>query len=184
MTELLASLGVRCSSKRLTSPTLVHVRSREEINAAEEIAQRNPCRDFSEFKPLFEKAQARVGNRRASTVKYRTTRKSERAILFILNGQKVSSPTWETVHQRLRPAGSRLRVVYDNGTESDLLLRSLQRALNKDKASRRITEPGSARYFPMRKRKTTCRPATSTCLGANRNIRSSRKTGPSFTKSA
>jgi len=35
----------------------------------------------------------------------------------------------------------RLRVVYDNGTESDLLLRSLQRALNKDKASRRITEP-------------------------------------------
>jgi T5orf172 domain len=30
-------------------------------------------------------------------------------------------------------------VVYDNATESDLLLRSLQRALNKDKASRRIT---------------------------------------------
>jgi hypothetical protein len=36
---------------------------------------------------------------------------------------------------------SRLRVVYDNATESDLLLRSLQRALNKDKASRRITSP-------------------------------------------
>lgn len=33
----------------------------------------------------------------------------------------------------------RLRVIYDNATESDLLLRSLQRALNKDKASRRIT---------------------------------------------
>jgi hypothetical protein len=32
-------------------------------------------------------------------------------------------------------------VVYDNGTESDLLVRSLQRALNKDKASRRITDP-------------------------------------------
>jgi hypothetical protein len=29
--------------------------------------------------------------------------------------------------------------VYDNATESDLLVRSLQRALNKDKASRRIT---------------------------------------------
>jgi hypothetical protein len=36
---------------------------------------------------------------------------------------------------------ARLRVVYDNGTESNLLLRSLQRALNKDKASRRITKP-------------------------------------------
>ena len=32
----------------------------------------------------------------------------------------------------------RLRVIYDNGTESDLLLRSLQRALNKDTQSRRI----------------------------------------------
>lgn len=30
-------------------------------------------------------------------------------------------------------------MIYDNGTESDLLLRSLQRALNKDKSSRRIT---------------------------------------------
>ncbi len=41
----------------------------------------------------------------------------------------------------------RLRVIYDNGTESDLLLRSLQRALNKDKASRRITEPDFGPLF-------------------------------------
>jgi hypothetical protein len=38
-------------------------------------------------------------------------------------------------------------VVYDNGTESDLLLRSLQRALNKDKVSRRITEPDFGPLF-------------------------------------
>lgn len=42
---------------------------------------------------------------------------------------------------------SRLRVVYDNGTESDLLLRSLQRALNKDKTSRRITTPNLGPLF-------------------------------------
>ena len=41
----------------------------------------------------------------------------------------------------------RLRVVYDNGTESDLLLRSLQRALYKDKASRRIYRPGFGPLF-------------------------------------
>jgi hypothetical protein len=41
----------------------------------------------------------------------------------------------------------RLRVVYDNATESDLLLRSLQRALNKDKASRRITTPDFGPLF-------------------------------------
>ncbi len=42
----------------------------------------------------------------------------------------------------------RLRVVYDNGTEFDLLLRSLQRALNKDKSSRRITEPNLGPLYP------------------------------------
>jgi len=32
-------------------------------------------------------------------------------------------------------------VIHDNGTESDLLLRSMQRALNRDEASRRVTDP-------------------------------------------
>ena len=41
----------------------------------------------------------------------------------------------------------RLRVIYDNGTESDLLLRSLQRALNKDEAGRRITDPVAGPLF-------------------------------------
>jgi hypothetical protein len=34
----------------------------------------------------------------------------------------------------------RMRVIYDNGTESNPLFRSFQRALNKDKTSRRITK--------------------------------------------
>jgi len=48
---------------------------------------------------------------------------------------------WACVRCRNAPGrpDRRLRVIYDNGTESDLLLRSLQRALNKDKSSRRIT---------------------------------------------
>jgi len=42
---------------------------------------------------------------------------------------------------------ARLRVIYANGTESDLLLRSLQRALYKDDAGRRITEPTAGPLF-------------------------------------
>jgi T5orf172 domain len=38
-------------------------------------------------------------------------------------------------------------VIFDNGTESDLLARSLQRPLNKDKASRRINEPDLGPLF-------------------------------------
>jgi hypothetical protein len=36
---------------------------------------------------------------------------------------------------------ARLRVIFDNGTQSNMLMRSLQRALNKDDAGRRITDP-------------------------------------------
>lgn len=38
-------------------------------------------------------------------------------------------------------------MVYDNGTESDLLMRSLQRALYKDDAGRRITDPTAGPLF-------------------------------------
>jgi hypothetical protein len=40
-----------------------------------------------------------------------------------------------------------LRVIFDNGAESNMLLRSLQRALNKDEAGRRITEPVAGPLF-------------------------------------
>jgi len=41
----------------------------------------------------------------------------------------------------------RLRVIYDNGTESDVLQRSLQRALHRDNVARLITEPSAGPLF-------------------------------------
>jgi hypothetical protein len=145
--ELLASLGVEVAPMSdITS--LTHVRSREEINAAEEIAQRNPCRDFSEFKPLFEKAQGELETGERRTVKYQDKAEIKKGDLFILNGQKVYVADLgdSFINDYGRP-DRRLRVIYDNGTESDLLLRSLQRALNKDEGSRRITQPGFGPLF-------------------------------------
>jgi hypothetical protein len=42
---------------------------------------------------------------------------------------------------------ARLRVIFDNGTQSNLLMRSLQRALHKDEAGRRITYPAAGPLF-------------------------------------
>jgi hypothetical protein len=71
----------------------------------------------------------------------------EQGDLFILDGQKVmvADVGNEFVTDYGRP-DRRLRVIYDNGTESNLLTRSLQRALYKDKTSRRITKPG---FYPL-----------------------------------
>ena len=145
--QLLASLGVE-SAPEDDVAQLVHVRSREEIKAAEEIAQRNPCSDFDEFRPIFEKVQRELERGQRQTVTYRDHAGVKKGNLFILDGQKamVAEVGEEFISDYGRP-DRRLRVVYDNGTESALLLRSLQRALYKDKASRRITEPGFGLLF-------------------------------------
>ena len=144
-TELLAALGVD-ASKELTR--LVHVRSREEIKAAEEVAQRNPCNDFERFRPLFEAVQLELQSGARTTLKYADNAEVKTGDLFILDGQKiVVAEMKEPFVSDYGRSDRRLRVVYDNGTESDLLLRSLQRALNKDKTSRRITEPDLGPLF-------------------------------------
>lgn len=136
--ELLKALGVD-SGGDVTE--LVHVRSREEIKAAEDVAQRNPCKDFEEFQPLFEKVQRELASGLRQTLKYKDNAEVNVGDIFILDGQKVLvAGKGELFTNDYGRPDSRLRVIFDNGTESDLLVRSLQRGLNKDKASRRITE--------------------------------------------
>jgi hypothetical protein len=116
------------------------VRSRQEIKAAEEIAQRTPCKDFSQFKPLFKQVQQELDSGTRKTIKYQDNAAVNKGDWFILDGHKVLvADMGEPFVSDYGRQDCRLRVIYDNGTESDLLLRSLQRALNKDKVSRRIT---------------------------------------------
>jgi len=139
--ELLNSLGLNTPSENDVT-LLVHVQPRREIKAAEEIAQRNPCKDFDKFKTIFSQVQNDLETGVRQTLKYQDNAEINIDDLFILDGQKVlvADMGEQFITDYGRP-DRRLRVIYDNGTESDLLLRSLQRALNKDKTSRRITSP-------------------------------------------
>ena len=127
---------------------LTYVRSRQEIKAAEEIAQRTPCPDFKQFKPIFKQVQQDLESGVRQTLRYQDNAAVNQGDLFILDGQKVLVADMSEIFvgDHGRP-DARLRAVYDNGTESNLLLRSLQRALNKDKASRRITTPDLGPLF-------------------------------------
>lgn len=127
---------------------LQHVRPVAEKKAANEIANRETCSDFDRFKPLFEKVQSDLdtGLRNARPFE----RKSEIEIgrFFILKGQKAYVAAKD--NEYLNDQGTkdaRLRVIFDNGTESNLLMRSLQRALTDDDAGRRITEPTAGPLF-------------------------------------
>lgn len=138
--ELLAQLGVD-APKEGDVTYLKHVKPRAEIRAAEEIAQRDKCEDFEKFQPIFETVQKELDMGTRETRPFRDYAEVKQGDLFILSGQKVfvADKGEEFVPEHGRP-DSRLRVIYDNGTESNLLMRSLQRALNKDETGRRILD--------------------------------------------
>ncbi len=145
--EILAELGaLNIGANDITK--LTHVRTRAEIRAAEEIASRTPCLDFNKFKPLFEQAQEELQSGIRKTREFKDDAQIKQGEFFILGGQKVyvADVGEEFTAEYGRP-DRRLRVIYDNGTESDILMRSLQRALNKDEAGRRITDPLAGPLF-------------------------------------
>lgn len=82
------------------------------------------------------------------TRRFQTMAEIKKGEFFIVGGQiaYVAEVGEEFVTQYER-RDSRLRVIYDNATESDVLLRSLQRALHRDEAGRRITEPSAGPLF-------------------------------------
>lgn len=132
---------------------LRHVPSREERRAAEEIANRERCADFDKFEPLFKQVQADLDTGVRTTRRFVRDAGFQKADIragefFILGGQiAFVAAMGEPFKAPNGEADARLRVIYSNGTESDLLLRSLQRALYKDEAGRRITDPEAGPLF-------------------------------------
>lgn len=126
---------------------LRHVRATTDKRAAEDIAHRTPCKDFDDFAPLFElvRRELKDGTRYATPLEKRGEMNIDLIQVgqfFIVGGQityiaKVGTE-FTTQYDR---KDSRLRVIYDNGTESDVLLRSFQRAFYRDDAARVISNP-------------------------------------------
>lgn len=127
---------------------LKHVRPVAEKRAAEEIANRETCADFDKFKPLFEKVQSELDAGLRTTRPPETSAEIEAGRFYILSGQKAYvAEVGERFKQEYDQWDARLRVVFDNGTESNLLMRSLHRAMNKDKSSRTISDPTAGPLF-------------------------------------
>lgn len=148
---LMAELAGAAGDSEITD--LRHVRSAAEKRAAEEIANREPCLDFDRFKPLFEQVRIDLDSGIRTTRQFVKDAGFLKADItggqfFILGGQVAYvAEVGETFRAPNGETDARLRVVYSNGTESNLLRRSLQRALYKDEAGRRITEPTAGPLF-------------------------------------
>jgi hypothetical protein len=121
---------------------LRHVRSNVEKRAAENIADRTPCADFDKFQQLLERVERDMKSGVRKTLDFGRDASIAIGNFFILGGQLVYvAEMGEQYRTPDNQMNARLRVIYANGVESNLLLRSLQSALYKDDAGRRLSDP-------------------------------------------
>lgn len=146
---LLAELGIGDEPADQNDITVLrHVRSSVEKRAAEEIADRMPCADFEKFQPLFEQVERELKADVRKTLRFGRDTSIASGNYFIVGGQLAYvAGIGETIKAPNGESDARLRVIYANGTESNLLRRSLQRALYKDDTGRRLTDPGMGPLF-------------------------------------
>lgn len=144
--ELLAELGVTAAADDIGE--LRYVRSSAEKRAAEEIANRERCEEFATFKPLFEQVENELKSGQRTTRRFGKNATIELHQWFILDGQTAYvADVGDDFDSPQGKKDARLRVIFSNGTESNLLRLSLVRALYKDETSRRITEPDAGPLF-------------------------------------
>jgi hypothetical protein len=144
---LLAELEIDSGSADSVA-TLTHVKPRADVQAAEDVSRRTVCKDFAQFEPLFERIQKELERGERATRRFQRDAEIKQGDFFILGGQTAYvAEVGEEFRTEQDRKNARLRVIFDNKTESDPLLRSFQRALYKDEAGRRITEPGAGPLF-------------------------------------
>lgn len=127
---------------------LRHVRSAEDKRAAEEIARRERCPDFEKFEPMFKQVKEDLANSTRVTRPFELKAEIRPGAFFVVFGQICYVAEMGEIFTN--PQGrtdARLRVIFDNGTQSGMLMRSLQRQLHEDDAGRRITDPVAGPLF-------------------------------------
>lgn len=146
---LLAELGIGGETAQEGDITVLrHVRSSTEKRAAEEVADRTACQDFARFRPLFEQVEQDLKSGLRKTLRFGRDTSIADGNYFILGGQLAYvAEVGEAFKAPNGENDARLRVIYSNATESNLLRRSLQRALYKDDTGRRLTDPDMGPLF-------------------------------------
>lgn len=111
------------------------------------IAERIICKDFDKFVPIFDEFIADIASGVRVTVPTNSTYQIANGDMFILDGQLAYIAEVGAWMTRGDNKDARLRIVYDNGTESDHLLRSFGKALYRADNSRRVLSPNAGPLY-------------------------------------
>lgn len=125
--------------------TLRHARPK--AARPDRVSERKPAKDFDAFKPLFDICVADLVSGRRKSLKFANEQEINAGEFFILNGVMVYVAEVNDPHFRNGKRNARLRLIFENGTEGENLLRSLATELYKDPSGRRISNPESGPLF-------------------------------------
>lgn len=97
---------------------------------------------------MFEQAERELKSGDRTALRFGRDASIAMGNFFILGGQLAYvAEVGDTIRAPNGESDARLRVIYANGTESNLLRRSLQRALYKDDTGRRLTDTNLGPLF-------------------------------------
>ena len=128
-----------------------HVKDRNEEafrNMPDEIASRKRCPDFPMFEKTFSDIQQAIATKEAKIMRFKSEVQVAVGHFYVLNGilcyvaevlDERKNVDLHDVRERENP---RFRVIFDNGVETNILKRSLARALYKDPHGRIVIPSG------------------------------------------
>ena len=101
---------------------------------ADYVAQHKLCENFEGYKPLFEKVHQELKEGKRSLVKLAKTSSIETGQFFIVSGQLVFLDRMDDAKwtENVRGRNARTRCIYENGTESNILLQTLRKSVMTD----------------------------------------------------
>ena len=103
------------------------------------IARRKICKNFYEFEEKFIQCHREIKDGKRKLLSFHRDYDMEKGMFFVLKGMLVYlADVGEKIKDEHGKWDARLRAIFENGTESDLLLRSLGKELFKD--GRRVSE--------------------------------------------
>ena len=106
---------------------------------ADFIAKRKPCKNFADFEEKFIKCHQEIKDNKRKLLPFHRDYEMEKGMFFVLKGMLVYlAEVGEKIKDDRGKWDTRLRAIFENGTESNLLLRSLGKALFKD--GRRVSK--------------------------------------------
>lgn len=122
---------------------LVHVKPKASITAPAEVATRKPCPDFAPYKEIFDGVVQKIRGHDPCLLLEKPQEKHVRpGAIFILRGQiclVVSADEKRSGYLRGQTIRNpRLRIVFDNGMQADLLYQSLLKDLYTDRTARHV----------------------------------------------